>query len=190
MQQIFSHLAIAQIWFKISSCNFQYLFIGKLCKFDKKKLAVTYLACQPRPILAKTLDASRNHILLRHFKKKKKWQGSGPIGVTSWKDFSISFKKWCFEIFRTSAESRASDPWLNHPWLPCLRDPCVWCVRSFCHHYTSQSCTLLFCQIWQEFLLLHIFSIFRIFLPTRIPQVLLFHALITWEHIFHIINRG
>ena len=42
---------------------------------------------------------------------KKFWCGFRPIRVTPWKEFLISWKKWCFEIFRTSAESRASDPW-------------------------------------------------------------------------------
>ena len=44
-------------------------------------------------------------IFVEIFQKEKKWWGSGPIGVTSWKDFSISLKKWRFEIFRTSKES-------------------------------------------------------------------------------------
>ena len=43
---------------------------------------------------------------------KKFWCGSRPIQVTPWKEFLIPWKKWCFENFRTSAESRASDPWL------------------------------------------------------------------------------
>ena len=44
-------------------------------------------------------------IFVEIFQKEKKWWGSGPIGVTSWKDFSISLKKWRFEIFRTSSGS-------------------------------------------------------------------------------------
>ena len=40
LQQIFSYSPINQIWIKISSWNFQHLFITWLCKFDKKILAV------------------------------------------------------------------------------------------------------------------------------------------------------
>ena len=39
------------------------------------------------------------------FQKEKKLCGSGPIGVTTWKDFLISLKKWHYEIFRTSCRS-------------------------------------------------------------------------------------
>ena len=35
----------------------------------------------------------------------KKWWGSGPIGVTSGKDFSISFEKWRFEMFWKASRS-------------------------------------------------------------------------------------
>ena len=45
---------------------------------------------------------------------KKFWWGFRPIWVTRWKEFLISWKKWCFEIFRKSAESRASDPWFSY----------------------------------------------------------------------------
>ena len=38
-------------------------------------------------------------IFVEIFQKEKKWWGSGPIGVTSWKDFEISLKKWRFEFF-------------------------------------------------------------------------------------------
>ena len=38
-------------------------------------------------------------IFVEIFEKEKKWWGSGPIGVTSWKDFEISSKKWRFEFF-------------------------------------------------------------------------------------------
>ena len=44
---------------------------------------------------------------------KKFWCGFRPIQVTSWKEFLISWKKWRFEIFRTTAPSRASDPWID-----------------------------------------------------------------------------
>ena len=39
---------------------------------------------------------------------RKIWCGSRPIQVTLWKDFLISWKKWCFQIFRTALLSRAS----------------------------------------------------------------------------------
>ena len=41
---------------------------------------------------------------------KKFWWGFRHIWVTPWKEFLISWKKWRFEIFRTSLLSRASDP--------------------------------------------------------------------------------
>ena len=44
---------------------------------------------------------------------KKFWCGFRPIRVTPWREFLISWKKWRFEIFRTTAESRASDPCIN-----------------------------------------------------------------------------
>ena len=47
---------------------------------------------------------------------KKFWCGFRPIRVTPWKEFLIFWKKWRFEIFWTSAESRASDPWLYCLW--------------------------------------------------------------------------
>ena len=52
---------------------------------------------------------------------KKFWCGFRPIWVTPWREFLISWKKWRFEIFRTTAESRASDPWIEIPsYWPCL----------------------------------------------------------------------
>ena len=48
---------------------------------------------------------------------KKFWSGFRPIWVTPWKEFLISRKKWCLEIFWMTAESRASDPWLVHPFV-------------------------------------------------------------------------
>ena len=71
LQQIFSLLALNQIWIKISAWNFQHLFISCLRKFEKKILAVAQSACQPRPISAKTLDASSNHICWDILKRKK-----------------------------------------------------------------------------------------------------------------------
>ena len=67
----FSHSAINQTRIKISSWNFQHMFIMCLCKFDKKKLAITQIACQPRPILAKTSDISSNCICWDISKRKK-----------------------------------------------------------------------------------------------------------------------
>ena len=72
-QQIFSHLALSQTRIKISSWNFQHLFITSLCKFDRKFLAIAQSACQPRPILAKTLDTSSNCICWDILKRKKRW---------------------------------------------------------------------------------------------------------------------
>ena len=70
----------------------------KFVQFFEKILAITQTACQPRLILAKTLDASSNRICWDIFKRKK-WWGSRPIGVTTWKDFSISLRKWRFQNF-------------------------------------------------------------------------------------------
>ena len=44
---------------------------------------------------------------------KKFWCGFRPIRVTPWKEFLISLKKWRFEIFWTTALSRASGPCIN-----------------------------------------------------------------------------
>ena len=71
LQQIFSHLALNQKGIEISAWNFQHLFITCLRKFEKKILAVAQSACQPRPILAETLDASSNHICWDIWKRKK-----------------------------------------------------------------------------------------------------------------------
>ena len=104
LQQIFSHLAINQTGIKVSSWNFQHWFITCLCKFDQKILAINQPACQPRPISAKTLDGSSDCICW-DILKRKKWWGSGPIEVTSWKEFSISHKKLCLKIFQKGLES-------------------------------------------------------------------------------------
>ena len=71
LQQIFSHLALNQKWIEISAWNFQHLFITCLRKFEKKILAIAQSACQPRPISAKTLDASSDHICWDILKRKK-----------------------------------------------------------------------------------------------------------------------
>ena len=71
LQQIFSYSAINQIPIKISSWNFQHLFITSLCQIDKKILVPTQSACQPRPISAKTLNVSSNHICWDILKRKK-----------------------------------------------------------------------------------------------------------------------
>ena len=100
LQQFFSHLALNQIWIKISACNFQHLFITCLrkfdlkifaltqtrieisswnfqhlfitclCKIDKKILAIFQTACPPRPMLAETLDASSDRICWDILKRK------------------------------------------------------------------------------------------------------------------------
>ena len=71
LQQIFSHLALNQKRIEISAWNFQRLFITCLRKFEKKILAIAQSACQPRPISAKTLDASSDHICWDILKRKK-----------------------------------------------------------------------------------------------------------------------
>ena len=71
LQQIFSHSAISQTRIKISSWNFHHMFIMCLCKFDKKILAITQTACQPRPILAETFDVSSDCICWNILKRKK-----------------------------------------------------------------------------------------------------------------------
>ena len=71
LQQIFSLLSITQTRIKITSWNFQHLFITCLCKFDKKILAVAQSACQLRPISAKILEVSSNSICWDIWKRKK-----------------------------------------------------------------------------------------------------------------------
>ena len=71
LQQIFGYLAINQTKIKISSWNFQHLFITSLCKFDEKILAKTQTACLPRPISAETLDVSSDCICWDISKRKK-----------------------------------------------------------------------------------------------------------------------
>ena len=98
LQQIFSHLALNQKRIEISAWNFQGLFITCLRKFEKKILAIAQSACQPRPILAKTLDASSDRICWDILKRKKLvrfW--------TYWSNFLKGFfnvsKKTAFLIF-------------------------------------------------------------------------------------------
>ena len=104
LQQIFNHLALNQKLIEISAWNFQHLFITCLRKFDKEILAIAQSACQPRPISAKTLDASSDRICW-DILKRKNWWGSRPIWVSSWKEFSISLRKWRFEIFHQAEAS-------------------------------------------------------------------------------------
>ena len=47
------------------------MFIICLCKFDKKILAINQTACQPWPILAKTLDTFSKRICWDILKRKK-----------------------------------------------------------------------------------------------------------------------
>ena len=71
LQRIFSHSAITQTRIKISSWNFEHLFIMCLCKFDKKNLAIAQSACQLQPISAKTLEVSSNPIYWDIWKRKE-----------------------------------------------------------------------------------------------------------------------
>ena len=71
LQQICSHSSITQTKIKISSWNFQHLFIMCLCKFDKKNLAIAQSACQLRPISAKTLEVSSDSICWDIWKRKE-----------------------------------------------------------------------------------------------------------------------
>ena len=71
LQQIFSLSALNQTRIKISSWNFQHLFITCLCKFDKKILAIFQMAYPPRPILSETLNVSSNCICWDILKRKK-----------------------------------------------------------------------------------------------------------------------
>ena len=56
---------------KISSWNFQHLFITSLCQIGIKILVTAQSACQPRPITAKTLNVSSDHICWDILKRKK-----------------------------------------------------------------------------------------------------------------------
>ena len=71
LQQICSHSSITQTKIKISSWNFEHLFIMCLCKFDKKNLAIAQSACQLRPISAKTLEVSSDSICWDIWKRKE-----------------------------------------------------------------------------------------------------------------------
>ena len=81
--------------------------------------------------LRKGLAAS----LFEIFSKKFFWWGSRPISVTQWQEFQISPKKWCFEIFGTSAPSRGN--WVIHDVLQKVARPAKdysissgYCTRS------------------------------------------------------------
>ena len=101
LQQIFSHLALSQTRIKISSWNFQHLFITSLCKFEMKILAITQTACQPRPISAKTLDASSDRICWDISKRKKLVRFWTYMSHLMEGIFNI-FKKMAFLIFLPS----------------------------------------------------------------------------------------
>jgi len=98
LQQIFSHLALNQKRIEISAWNFQNLFILCLRKFDKKFWPLLNQPASHGPFRLK-LWMSLVIVFVEIFQKEKNWWGSGPIGVTSWKDFSISLKKWHFWFF-------------------------------------------------------------------------------------------
>ena len=78
---------------------------------------------------------------------KNFWWGFRPIWVTPWKEFLISWKKWCFEIFRTTAPSRASDPCIT---LICLLQY-LWFIQPNLKSVLSCSChysnSLTYCNI-------------------------------------------
>ena len=66
---------------------------------------------------------------------KKFWWGFRPILVTWWKHFLISWKKWCFEIFWTSAGSRAvihdssHHLWYQHYDIRLQDRGRIWCQK-------------------------------------------------------------
>ena len=86
------------IWIKISSWNFQHLFIICLCKFDLKIWAITQPACQPRPISAETLDVSSDCICW-DISKRKKLVGFWTHLSTLMEGISNIFKKMAFWNF-------------------------------------------------------------------------------------------
>ena len=104
LQQIFSYFAIIQIWVKISFWKFHQLIITWLCQIDKKFLVPTQSACQPRPISAKTLNVSSDHMCWDILKRKK--LGGFQTISNDWLEgiFDI-LKKRRFEIFWSSCES-------------------------------------------------------------------------------------
>ena len=66
----------------------------------QKNFTIAQSACLPQLVLAKTLDASSNHICC-DILNRKKWRGSGPNGAASWKDFSISLKNGVMKSFES-----------------------------------------------------------------------------------------
>ena len=60
---------------------------------------------------------------------KKFWCGFRLFRVTPWREFLISWKKWRFLIFWTTAESRASDPCIIQHVLRLL--PHFWAQKKF-----------------------------------------------------------
>ena len=98
LQQIFSHLALNQKWIEICAWNFQHLFITCLRKFEKKIWPLLNQLASHSPFRPKLLMLLEI-VFLEINQKEKNWWGSGPIGVTPWKDFSISLKKWRFLFF-------------------------------------------------------------------------------------------
>ena len=87
-----------------------------LCKFDKKNLAIAQSACQPRPISAKTLDASSDRICWDILKRKKLvrfWTYMSHL----MEEIFNSFKKMAFFIFLLSQGVHLQDVhglWVMH----------------------------------------------------------------------------
>ena len=99
LQQIFGYLVIIQRRIKISFWNFQHLFIMRLCKIDTKILTITQSACPPRPISAKTLNASRDRICWDILKRKKTGVVLDQFQLPIWRNFEFFEKNGVFQFF-------------------------------------------------------------------------------------------
>ena len=107
LQQIFSLLALNQTWIKISAWNFSICSSHVCANLRKNFWPFLNQPASHGPFRPK-LWMPLATIFVEIFQKGKKWWGSWPIGVTSWKDFKNGVLKF-FE--------RAVGPPSRCPWL-------------------------------------------------------------------------
>ena len=99
----------------------------------QKTLAIAQSACQPQPILAKTLDASSYHICWDISKRKKKWLGSGPIGSTFWRIFQYLLKYGVLKFFERAVGPPSRCPWLRVLWVSIFE---IWWVSCAVDYFS------------------------------------------------------
>ena len=90
----------------------------------------------------------------------KNWWGSGPVGVTFWKDFSIPLKKWHFSIFLKSL-------WVH------LHDVHEWCYLP-----------LMMSQLFEPFLTLLYFCLnfYLLIFEFQTPLIIYGCSLVSFIH--------